>query len=87
MRQQRETEMLGDRWDSTGHVPRMAGLGQKLDRLLLAGRRHSSDATERPLICALQSSRREGPLWIVEPPFIAADRSTVDDPKRTPRTP
>ena len=32
------------------------------------------------LISALQSSRREGPLWIVEPPLIAADRSTVDDP-------
>jgi hypothetical protein len=36
--------------------------------------------TERPLISVLQSSTREGPLQIIEPPFLAADRSAVDDP-------
>ncbi len=46
----------------------------------LAGLRHRSDATERPLTSVPQSSTREGPLRIIEPPFLAADRSAVDDP-------
>jgi hypothetical protein len=37
--------------------------------------------TERPLISVLQSFTREGPLRIIEPPFLVADRSAVDDPK------
>jgi hypothetical protein len=48
----------------------------------MAGFGHRSDATERLLISVLQSSTREAPLRIVEPPFLAADRSAVDDPKR-----
>jgi hypothetical protein len=46
---------------------------------ILAGLGHRSDATERLLISVLQSSTREGPLRIIEPPFLAADRSAVDD--------
>ena len=49
----------------------------------MAGLGHRSDVTERPLISVLQSSTREGPLRIIEPPFLAADRSAVDAPKRT----
>jgi len=37
--------------------------------------------TERPLNGVLQPCRREGPVWIVEPPFSAGERLTVDDPK------
>jgi hypothetical protein len=47
---------------------------------VVAGLGHRSDATERPLISVLQSSMREGPRRIIEPPFVAADRSAVDDP-------
>ena len=47
------------------------------------GLRHRSDATERPLTSVAQSSTREGPLRIIEPPFLAADHSAVDDPKQT----
>jgi hypothetical protein len=47
-----------------------------------AGPGHRSDATQRPLISVLQSSPRAGPLRIIEPPFLAADRSAVDNPKR-----
>jgi len=36
--------------------------------------------TERPLNGVLQPCRREGPVWIVEPPFSAGERLTVDDP-------
>jgi hypothetical protein len=49
----------------------------------LAGLGHRSDETERPLIGLLQSSTREGLLRILEPPFLAADRSAVNDPLRT----
>jgi hypothetical protein len=53
-----------------------------VDRLLLAGLGHRRDATERPLISVPQSSTREGPLRIIEPPFLAAGRSAADDPLR-----
>jgi hypothetical protein len=36
---------------------------------------------ERPLISVLQSSTRERPLRIIEPPFFAPDRSMADDAK------
>ena len=49
----------------------------------MAGLGHRSDVTERPLISVLQSSTLEGPLRIIEPPFLAADRSAVDDPLRS----
>src|SRR4029434_4374950 len=43
---------------------------------------HRGEAPERQLISVLQSSTREGPLRIIEPPFLAADRSAVNDPRR-----
>ena len=58
----------------------MTALEHQFGGLLLAGLGHRSDATERPLISVLQSSPREGPLPISEPPLIAAVRSAVDDP-------
>ena len=48
-------------------------------RPLLAGCRSSRHWPERPLIDSELPSRREGPLWIVEPPFVAADRLTAND--------
>jgi hypothetical protein len=49
----------------------------------MAGLGHRRDVTERPLITVLQSSTREGPLRIIERPFLAADRSAADDPFRS----
>jgi hypothetical protein len=51
--------------------------------LQMAGLGHRTDATERPLISVPQSSTREGPLRIIEPPFLAAGCSAVDDPKQS----
>jgi hypothetical protein len=56
-------------------------LGRDTDRQFVAGLGHRSDVAERPLISVPQSSTREGPLRIIEPPFLAAVRSTVDDPE------
>ncbi len=49
----------------------------------MAGLGHRSDATEGPLISVLQSSTREGPLRIVEPPSSVGDNSAVPDPEPT----
>ena len=48
----------------------------------LAGRRHCCDSTERPLISAHRSPRRERPGSLAMPPFGAAERLTVPDPQR-----
>ena len=50
------------------------------ERLQRVESRSSSDSTERRLNGASLPSEGEGPLWNVELPFSAADRSTVDDP-------
>jgi hypothetical protein len=63
--------------------PLSGDLDGTADRPVVAERGHRSDATERPLISVLQSSTREGPLRIIEPPFLAADRSAADDPERS----
>ena len=44
--------------------------------------RHCSAQTERRLHNAQQPLRREGPLRIIEPSFLAADRSAVVDPEQ-----
>ena len=61
----------------------MSAIGAMRQRPEMAGLGHRSDATERPLISVLQSSPREGPLRIGEPPFLAEDRSAIDDPLPT----
>jgi hypothetical protein len=61
----------------------MAAMERKALRPKLAGLGHRSDATERPLISLLQSSTRQDPLRIIEPPFRAADHLAVIDPNRT----
>jgi len=54
----------------------------KLGRPVRVESRGSSDSIERRLNDAQLPSECEGPLWNVELPFSAADRSTVDDPIR-----
>jgi hypothetical protein len=61
----------------------MAAMERKALRPKLAGLGHRSDATERPLISLLQSSTREDPLRIIEPPFRAADHLAVIDPNQS----
>ena len=56
---------------------------EKRDRLQLADSRSSSDSTERPLHSVQLTSKRDGPVWIVERPLSATDRLTVDDPCRS----
>ena len=52
----------------------------------MADCRSSSDSTERPLDQAQQPSRLERPVWIVERPLSAGERSTVDDPEQSVHT-
>jgi len=47
----------------------------------------ASKRCDRSTASVLQSCMREGPLQIIEPPFMAAERSTVDDPDLTVSVP
>jgi hypothetical protein len=46
----------------------------------MAGRRHRIDSTERLLNDVQQPAMRQGPRWIVEPPFSTGERMSVNDP-------
>jgi hypothetical protein len=77
VRQQRETETLGDTWDSTGHVPRMAGLGPKLDRLLLAGS-HGSGSLPQAGDQRQWSDRRRAAVRRLPPQAVVGHLLSVD---------
>jgi len=59
----------------------MNAMEEKLHRLFLAGGRHYSVTTVRPLIALQRPSTREGPESIVLPPSSVGDHSAVLDPE------
>jgi len=67
-----------------GFLPRRRGsttsIGVPIDRPVLTNGRQSSPPAEWPLNDAWLPSRRERQVSAVEPPFIAVDRLTANDP-------
>lgn len=58
----------------------MTAMESEALRPKLAGRRHCSDSTGRPLKDIQQPVVRQGPLWIVQPPLGTGERVSVNDP-------
>jgi len=75
------------RWSARHGLQRAvwANFRTLLERLEVAGRRHWSVTTERPLIGVLRPSTREGPEWIVEAPSSVGHNSAAPDPQQPSR--